>query len=402
MAHQFLSDSPLELASGQFSDVLPFTDSVPAEADQAYIRIIALFRDNEALGGEAPTIEIRAGEGSLTPLVVTPQGSDTTAVTMVGTNGVAAGTATCERENNDVYFIQISDIAKGNGPWQLRIKNNDPQTLHFVSISSTNAAETRQPWMIWGATRNSFTTSGNPDDLNFTLQALHSTHSVTVRNLGTRPLRFAETAGIPIGAPDSPAEIQRLPSSNDNNPQIDIHGVDDIVFGIHQNGADSTVTITHTMRADDPRHTANLTITVKRTNFPPPPPEAPCNIDHCAGYVPPPPYPPPHAVWTASGPCIQPGCGHGAEFHGLGPACQLGDSCPGFRDGTGRNWGTDDNASCVQPGCGHTWVPFHLSPPPEPRPCRTDDGCEDFVGSGPICRRGGCGHPDELHGEILM
>ncbi|MDT7765570.1 MAG: hypothetical protein QOC63_4990 [Mycobacterium sp.] len=390
----------LELPSGQFSS--PFSLSVPNDAAEFFIRIIALFRDNQPLGGESPTIEIRAGQGELTPLTVTIQGSAPTSTPIVGTNGATAGTATCERDNNDIYLVDIADIPEGQGPWELRISNNDAQTLHFVAISSTDITQTTQPWMVWGATPGNFSTSNNPDDASFILDGLAATHPVVVRNLGTGPLSFREQAGVSIGAPDSPAIIATLPQQGQPG-QIEPHGVDNVVFGVHQNGADSQVTVVHTMNTNDQLHSASVAITVKRTNFGPPPPGNPCNLDNCSGYVPPPPYPDPAVTIKDTGACIHPGCGHDAELHGLGPRCRLGDGCPGFLDESKRNWG-DREAICVQPGCGHALDQHAHFPPPPPPPSPCDEcDCPKFVGpisGGPFvrCQRDSCGHSFRNHG----
>ncbi|KJS52892.1 hypothetical protein VM98_28550 [Streptomyces rubellomurinus subsp. indigoferus] len=395
----------VELAFQQVSDEFPFSDLVPIEIGETYLRVIALWRDNQALGGKAPTVEVRSGQGGLTPLTVTPLGEGTTAVPVIGTDGVVAAQGTCVRGNDDVYLVHLFAIAETNGPWQLRLTNNDPQTLHFVAISSTDPDQTLQPWMVWGATPGNFTAAGDPNELHVFLPGLFTTHAVTVRNLGTAPLVFDEKAGESIGGPDSPAVMAALPARTDpdHHPLIAPHGVDQIVFGVHHNGADADTTVTHTVQANDERHQAQLTILVKRTNYPPPSPGAPCNIDHCPGYVPPPPYEPALGAPT-TGPCGQTGCGHGEGFHGLGPACRLDDGCPGYRSANGGTSGAEDDV-CVQPGCGHTWGEshkIHHQPPPDTH-CRRDDGCRAFLG-GPglhaICRRDICGHPFTDHTEL--
>src|SRR5262249_51246742 len=160
--------------------------------------------------------------------------------------------------------------------------NNDPQTLHFVAVSSTDRDQTAQPWLVWGATPGSFTTTGNPANLHFVLPGLFSTEPVTVRNLGTGPLRFKEGASSRLGAPNSPAVITKMlvpVEDGDTTRQLDSHGVKDIVFGVHNNGADTDVTVTHTMGTNDPNpaHEVDLTIDIRRTNFPPPPLGGPCH-----------------------------------------------------------------------------------------------------------------------------
>ena len=380
------------LGQGEFSDEVAFSDSVPVEVSDTYLRIIALWHDNEPLGGELATIEIRSGQGNLTALNVRPVGAESE-VTVIGTNGALAGKATCG-VNNDIYLVHISELGDDNGPWRLRLKNNDSQTLYFVAVSSTDADQTFQPWMVWGATKGTIGTAENPDDFRFSLQSKSDTHAVAVRNLGTGPLVFFDSAG-PIGGHDSPAVISAIPH------QIEPHGIQDVVFGVHPNGADADATVEHTMTTSDPRHTAELTIFVSRTNFPPPPPPPPgasCNVDQCPGYVPPPPYP------NEGGPCVQPGCGHDNIFHGLGGHCSQAD-CPGFLDSLGRNFpadgdGFDDDAVCAQPTCGHPYSFHHTSPHPVPdSACQHNDGCRAYLGPGHICRREICRHPIEDHGR---
>ncbi|MFB7510986.1 hypothetical protein, partial [Streptomyces broussonetiae] len=164
-------------------------------------------------------------------------------------------------------------------------------TLSFAAISSTDPDQTLQPWMVWGATPGNFAATGDPKELSIDLPGLFETHAVTVRNLGTAPLVFTEQAGMSIGGPDSPAVIATLTARG----RIDPQGLDQIVFGVHHNGADADTTVTYPIHTNDGRHQANLTIHVARTNYPPPQPGAPCNIDHCPGYLPAPPYPPARA-----------------------------------------------------------------------------------------------------------
>jgi hypothetical protein len=361
-------DQVVELAFQQVSGVVEFSATVPAEATDTYVRIIALWHDNQSLGAEFPTIGIRSGQGGLTPLTVTRLGTPSQAVPIIGTGGAQAGSATCVAEDGDIYFIHIAD----------------PDL-------------TSRPWMVWGATPNSFSTVGDPDALTFALPGLFSSHTVTVRNLGTGTLQFGERAGISIGAPDSPVVISTMPEG------IAPHGVADIVFGVHQGGAEQDVTIHYAMHPSDPIHGAALSISVRRTEFPPPAPGVPCNVDRCAGYIPPRPYPPALGA-TNSGVCVQPGCVHDENFHGLGPECQQSDNCPGFLDSTGRRIPPSLPSSdvCVQPGCGHDYKAHLIFHPPEPdSSCRKKDGCQAFIrGSDPthdVCRRPGCGHSFQWH-----
>ena len=108
--------TPLELAAGAPSEAVHF--EVPRQAVELFIRVIALFRDNQVSGGEAPTFEVRAGEGGPTALVVAAMGSPVSVpiIGTVGTDPREAAFATCERENNDVYLIHLSKIQHDRGP----------------------------------------------------------------------------------------------------------------------------------------------------------------------------------------------------------------------------------------------------------------------------------------------
>jgi hypothetical protein len=373
----------LALAPGQQGDWFSFT--VPTEAEQDgvfFVRIIALWHDNTPSDGDPPTFEISAGNRGPAQLPVSPPASPGTSTEIPGDPGAPAGVATCEREARDVYFVTITNPV-ADRPWQLRIKNNEAdRTLGFVAVSSVYRDDTVQPWLVWGATPNRFDAAGN-GDVSFTLDYETRTHTITVRNLGTGPLQFTDLlqSRIPATISDSPLVLTALPTTagpgEPDTGVLDIHSVGTVVFGINAQGtyADYGAVGPFQLSTDDsttpphhPRgHTPELTVTVKRTNFPPPPPGAPCNIDNCAGYLPAGPYgPPPY-----SGPCVQPGCGghaHDGLYHGFGAKCQADPSnpnhCPGFKDSTGRNWVPPEeyDTACAQPNCGHYWR-THGDPP---------------------------------------
>ena len=127
--------------------------------------------------------------------------------------------------------------------------------------------------MVWGATPGNISPVGDPGARTINLDGIRSKRSVTVRNLGTGPLTFFETAGVRLGGPNSPAVITDLlvPALHGDIPgQLAPHGVKNIVFGVHRNGADADATITHTLQTDDPieAHAATLKISVQRTNYP--------------------------------------------------------------------------------------------------------------------------------------
>jgi hypothetical protein len=351
----------LVLTPGQQSQPQDFTSSVPNDTDTMCLRIIALWRDNQALGAN-PTIEIKSGQGGFIKLNVTPQGSPTRPVDIIGTGGHPVGTATCERDDADVFLIRLFNIAIDQGPWNLRITNNDQDTLGFVAVAVSSGLDTEalQPWVIWGATPSSFTTVSDPRARNFRLKQQFDTHRVWVRNLGTAPLIFQETAG-PIPPPDanhpdtpaSPLFLVTLPQ----NRLIDIHGIDQVVFGVNPDGALRTATVNYTIHTNDtyPPHTvAAVTVTVEQTIFPAP--GLPCQVS--------------------------------PDGH-----------CPGFVDKLNSGVGVSDDDVCVQPGCGHMWD-LHNPPPPPPPPsgCCTC-GCPAFmVGRVPhSCARQGCWHDRRVH-----
>lgn len=404
----------LVLAPGQQGNWYPFT--VPADAEQDgvfFVRIIALWHDDTPSDGDAPTIEISAGDLGPAQLVVTPQGSPTAPVEIPGDPSAPAGIATCEREPRDLYFVTITNPL-ADRPWQLRIINNETQpdrTLGFVAVSSVFRDDTLQPWLVWGAAPNSLNAAGD-GDVSFTLDYQTRTHPITVRNLGTAPLQFTDPlqpSPIPPTIPGSPLVLTALPAKAGPG-LLDVHGFDTVVFGINAQGTYTdygpvgpfqlTTADTATPPQQPRGHTPELTVDVGRTNFPPPPPGQACNVDHCAGYVPPPPYDPNGN--SSGGPCVQPGCGHGDAYHGFGPLCRVDPPhhCPGFKDSAGAAWGiTEATTVCVQSGCGHDWDDHGRPPPPPPMPCSMC-GCANWrpprpPGTG--CATPGCGHSIHAH-----
>lgn len=377
---------PATLAPGATTDFVPFT--VPDAGTDMFIRVIALFRDNQPLRGKAPGFELRAGEGGPTPLTVTPEGSPS-AVPVVGTVGVSpkeAAFASCERENNDVYFIHMARVQPRRSPWLLRITNTESQILHFVWFSSATEAQTRRPWMVWGAQTNNFDDVGDLQYLTFELSGT-ITESVPVRNLGSGTLTLTDPPSQPIGPAGSPLLLISRPDS------IPPHHVDTVAFGVDPQDADADaeVDVRHVVASNDDVHVPSLLVRVISAH--PPPVLGPhCNIDHCDGYRD-----------HTSGTCSQPGCGHDLNHHGLGAPCRT-DRCMGFLTDEGRMSG---DGSCVQPGCGHT--EDRHGPPPvveNGNPCGMC-GCPDFVGKpssqvghpgfghptlDPSCTRAGCGH----------
>lgn len=194
---------PLPIAGQQTSQL--FDIKLPPGEKTFFLRFIALFRDNEPLGGEV-TFQIRAGTG-----LITSVGPNSSADIPDG-DGNVVGSVTCERFPKDVFLLTISEIAENSGPWKIRIRNNDPESLRFLGFTSTQAENTFQPWLV----------VGDPNSQPFFLVGVHERLDVEVRNLGTKPLIFFEDIG-PI-AEDSRVTLAERPD------QIDLHGAGKLTF----------------------------------------------------------------------------------------------------------------------------------------------------------------------------
>jgi hypothetical protein len=196
---------PITLAAQQTSPL--FELFVPDEAEQMFLRAVALSRDNDPLGGDAPTFQIRAARGVLVSV-----GPDSGVVTIPDNAGNAVGSVRCQRLPDDVFLLTISDVVENSGPWVFRIKNNDPETLRFLAFSSHHEAATRQPWTVLGDPNAAFGRAV----LRFSGD---QSASIPVRNWGTAPLVIDEALGTPLGAADSPVFLTARP---DNVP---LHGL---------------------------------------------------------------------------------------------------------------------------------------------------------------------------------
>jgi hypothetical protein len=180
------------LAEEQTSSAIEFV--VLLEAKQTFIRVIAHLRDNTILGGAPPTFLIRAGVGG-------PTAVDLGAgkVGIVGSGGAKVAIATCERtaEDADTYLVTVNHSAP-SGPWQVQVRNNDPERLAFTGFISHVERETLQPWLdIEGELR---------------LGGLSRTQGgIVMRNLGTAPLVLGEKPGDRLGPEASPASVFQIP-----------------------------------------------------------------------------------------------------------------------------------------------------------------------------------------------
>ena len=250
--------APLPLAGGETSPLFEFF--VSGEAQKIFIRVIALFRDNEPLGGEAPTFQIRAGIGG----VITSVGPDSGEVSIPRGDGTRAGRAECQREPNDIFLITISDVVENSGPWMLRIRNNDPEPLRFLGFSSDRERDTLQPWMRLGDPKPSFISSHFEFFGEYTL-------SQEVRNWGTKPLIFRDELG-PIGGRDSDFILRKLPGT------VEPHHVD--VITVEATQADTRSETTHQFSCNDTIEAhAKLSLEISPptpVTPPPPPPEFFC------------------------------------------------------------------------------------------------------------------------------
>jgi hypothetical protein len=203
---------PLPIAGQQTSQL--FDIKLPPGEKTFFLRFIALFRDNEPLGGEAPTFQIKSGTGDLTPVGLNPAG-----VKVIDGDGNFAGAVICERGHKDVFLLTISEIEENTGPWKIRIRNNDSESLRFLGFTSTQVDQTLQPWLVIGKSSSAF--SFSPPMVGV-IQVVIRTTVFEVRNLGTTPLIFFEKPG-PI-AEDSQITLTEKPD------RVDLHQLRTLAF----------------------------------------------------------------------------------------------------------------------------------------------------------------------------
>jgi len=198
-------EGPVTIGGQQTSQL--FDVFVPPGEKTVFLRFIALFRDNEPLGGEAPTFQIRVGTG-----VVTPVGPNSAGVDIPDGNGNVVGSITCERLPNDISLLTISDIVENSGPWKMRIRNNDPESLRFLGFTSQHVEKTLQPWMVMlepdqlenGValmpdllTPEELASDGRGYDVPyfFIPTGREQRRKISIQNWGTAPLTFFESLG---------------------------------------------------------------------------------------------------------------------------------------------------------------------------------------------------------------
>lgn len=236
MFQQFPTQLPLELQHNQSSSLFEF--DVPIEFEEVFLRVIALWRDDDVLGGNAPTFELRPRRGLITAL-----SADQDNIEIRSNDGATLGIARCQRLPDDIYLLGVSEIAEGSRPWQLRITNNDPETLRFVWFSSRSETNTLQPWM----NIENLESPGMGTVLGIRESV---TKQMIVRNWGTAPLVLEDEAGRPLGGEGSPAILVARPQ------EVPPHGRDTITIGCGRVEATRTK-IQHSFTCNDtvPEHT---------------------------------------------------------------------------------------------------------------------------------------------------
>ncbi|CAL9356476.1 hypothetical protein SUDANB145_00573 [Streptomyces sp. enrichment culture] len=167
-------------------------------AEQTFFRVIAHLEPDVVHGGTPPTFLITAGLGDPTAV---EEGADP--VDIPGSGGTTVATADCHRSTEDVdtYLVTV-DHSAPSGPWQLEIKNNEPEPLEFVGFVSHTESETLQPWADFTHPRMQG-------------QETETIHRIRVHNVGTKPLTIEDPVGSPLGGSESPCVIQARPDSID-------------------------------------------------------------------------------------------------------------------------------------------------------------------------------------------
>jgi hypothetical protein len=191
---------PVTVDSQESSPLFKF--EVPVEAQTTFLRVIALWRDNEVLGGKAPTFEIKAGGG-----VFASVGPNSDPVSILDRERTSVGSVLCRRLPDDIFLLTISDLVENTAGWMIRITNDDAESLRFLGFSSHHEEETLQPWMVLG--------DPNPlidrDLLKFVGGSPR--RDIPIRNWGTAPLTIRETLGTPLGGEDSPVVLIERPDT---------------------------------------------------------------------------------------------------------------------------------------------------------------------------------------------
>ncbi|MCX4966922.1 hypothetical protein OHA98_19220 [Streptomyces sp. NBC_00654] len=180
------------LAENEMSSPIEFV--VLLGAEQTFLRTIAHLEANVVHGGAPPTFLIKAGLGGPTAV---EEGADPVDIT--GSGGTTVATADCHRiaEDIDTYLVTVNHSAS-SGPWQLQIKNNEPEALDFVGFISHTEDETLQSW-------------ANFSQPQLEGQETETTHGIGVHNVGTAPLIIEDAVGSHLGGSGSPCIITARP-----------------------------------------------------------------------------------------------------------------------------------------------------------------------------------------------
>jgi hypothetical protein len=280
---------PVSLVGGQTSALMEFF--VAEGVDEAYLRFIAVFRDNEPLGGEEPTFQIRAGTGQMSSVLSTAG-----AVPIRDADGKQVGAVTCERLREDTFLLTLSKPAENSGPWKLRIRNNDPEPLKFLGFSSQEKEETLQPWLVLANAQAHITSR----------ETGLARHVIQIRNWGTGPLTLRDPPGMPLGREGSPIMLFSRPA------RVDPHRVGELMLDVSH--VFSRTLVEHGLRSNDAVDAhGRVSIVVDAPGHIPtfpvqPPSHTFCRTGcGCQEYI-----PPPHQV---DGRCDRSSCRHSQGDH---------------------------------------------------------------------------------------
>ncbi|MFJ5774574.1 hypothetical protein [Streptomyces sp. NPDC093094] len=183
----------IRLTENQKSSPIEFV--VLLNAEQTFLRVIAHLHPNVVHGGSPPTFLIKAGMGDPTAV-----DEGTGPVGIPGSGGATVATAVCRRtaEDIDTYLVTVTHSAP-SGPWQVQIKNNEPEALEFVGFISHEEDETLQSWVEF------------PKPQLHAREEIETTHGIGAYNAGTKPLTIKDLTGSRFGDDGSPCVIKARP-----------------------------------------------------------------------------------------------------------------------------------------------------------------------------------------------
>ena len=278
---------PVSVVAGASTPVFEFF--VAEGVEQTFLRFVALFRDNEPLGGNEPTFQIRADRGEMSAV------TSTSGDVAVKDGQTVLGSVRCERLAADMFLLTIVTPPGSARPWRIRIRNNDPEPLRFLGFSSQHEEQTIQPWLALGTPGLSVVTT----------ESGSVSREIAIRNLGTGPLTLSDGPG-PIGGADSPVVLVSRPD------RVDPHHVDTLTLSIGH--VFSRREIAHRLRSNDPADThGRLSIVVDPPPHTGPGPEPPSEFFcrrgcGCPEYIAPPPLQDDRS-------CDRGTCGHSLASH---------------------------------------------------------------------------------------